>query len=70
MEEKLHFNKLLDSLESISTSFNRYRNKPEEVIAYCGTELRDSELPIFPITVYDLLLMRIGSIQRESRCLK
>jgi len=68
MEQKPHFNKLLDSLESISSSFNRYRNKSEEVIAYWGTELKDSELPNIPLTVYDLLLMRIASIQRESSC--
>lgn len=67
MERKQHFNKLLDSLESLSSSLNNYRDNPKKVIAHWGTELKDSELPNNPMTAYDLLLMRIASIQRESR---
>lgn len=67
MDKKQHFEELLSSLKGLSLNFKNYRDRPEEIIAYWGTELKDYELPDIPMTAYDLLLKRITSIQRESK---
>lgn len=67
MDQKRHFNKLLDKIEQITFQFKKYRDDPNAVVGVIGVKLKPFEKANSPITAYDALLDSIEMVYRNSK---